>query len=306
MRKHPPAHVRRPDTARMPPSPPTRRQDRGHGLGGGPDVLPFKCCGRIRGVHEDTVHMKIGTIVARNYLAMARVLAESVRRLPEPVEFAVLLLDDEHHEVDDSGESFEILRPADLDIEPREFHHMATIYDVLELADRAEAVAPAAAARERRCRLLPRSRHRGVRVARSDRDAGPPALDRAHAAHHDARCRVTAWSRARRRSGWRESSISDSSPCRVTPARSSRGGRNGCAASAGSRSKHGLFVDQRWIDFVPSYFDHTVAHRRGLQRRVLESLRPRAEARRRRLRGQRPAACASSTTAASTRSGRTC
>ena len=52
----------------------------------------------------------------------------------------------------------------------------------------------------------------------------------------------------------------------------------------------GLFVDQRWIDFVPAYFEHTVLARRGLQRRVLEPLRPRGEDRRRRLRGERPAA----------------
>ena len=46
----------------------------------------------------------------------------------------MLVLDDVDETVDDRNEPFSVLRPGDLDIAPREFHHMATIYDVLELA----------------------------------------------------------------------------------------------------------------------------------------------------------------------------
>ena len=78
--------------------------------------------------------MRICTIVARNYLAQARVLAASLQRLDEVPELSVLVLDDEDDEVAESRELFDVVRPRDLDIEPREFHHMATIYDVTELA----------------------------------------------------------------------------------------------------------------------------------------------------------------------------
>src|SRR5579863_9043657 len=82
--------------------------------------------------------MRVGTIVARNYLAQARVLAESLARLDDGPALSVLVLDDVDDELDDSRELFEIVRPRDLDIEAREFHHMATIYDVTELATAAK------------------------------------------------------------------------------------------------------------------------------------------------------------------------
>src|SRR5690349_20113078 len=76
--------------------------------------------------------MRFCTVVARNYLAYARVLARSLREVGE--ELSVLVLDDVDGEVDDEPEIFEVLRPHDLDISTREYHNMAVIYDVLELA----------------------------------------------------------------------------------------------------------------------------------------------------------------------------
>src|SRR3977135_3405146 len=78
--------------------------------------------------------MQFCTVVARNYLAYARVLASSLRALGDDSSLSVLVLDDVDETVDGRQELFEGVPPADLDIEPREFHHMATIYDVLELA----------------------------------------------------------------------------------------------------------------------------------------------------------------------------
>ena len=61
-------------------------------------------------------------------------LAQSLHEVYDDADVSVLVLDDEHGFVDDASEPFNVLRPADLDIEPREFHHMAVIYDILELA----------------------------------------------------------------------------------------------------------------------------------------------------------------------------
>ncbi|MDQ1477482.1 MAG: hypothetical protein QOE62_2711 [Actinomycetota bacterium] len=78
--------------------------------------------------------MKFCTVIARNYLAHARVLAASLRRSDPHASLAVLVLDDERGEIDDELELFDVIRPSDLDIAHREFHFMATIYTVLELA----------------------------------------------------------------------------------------------------------------------------------------------------------------------------
>jgi Glycosyl transferases group 1 len=76
--------------------------------------------------------MRICTIVARNYLAYARVLAESFLAQHPTGECVVLVIDDVANEVDDASEPFEVLRPHELDIE--RFEGMAAMYDVTELA----------------------------------------------------------------------------------------------------------------------------------------------------------------------------
>ena len=78
--------------------------------------------------------MQFCTVVARNYLAQARVLASSLRALDPNVGVSVLVVDDVDHTVDEANELFSVVRPAELDIAPREFHHMAASYSVLELA----------------------------------------------------------------------------------------------------------------------------------------------------------------------------
>lgn len=77
--------------------------------------------------------MDICTIIARNYLAYARVLTRSFIRHNAKGKVYVLVLDDVDEAVG-ADEDFVVIRPADLDIVPREFHNMAMIYDVMELA----------------------------------------------------------------------------------------------------------------------------------------------------------------------------
>lgn len=77
--------------------------------------------------------MKFCTIVARNYLPHARVLAWSLARHGDQRP-SVLVIDDVENQVDPSTEPFEVVHPDDLDLSTRQFHLMATIYDVMELS----------------------------------------------------------------------------------------------------------------------------------------------------------------------------
>ncbi|MEA2571123.1 MAG: hypothetical protein QOI24_3124 [Acidobacteriota bacterium] len=74
------------------------------------------------------------TIIARNYLAHARVLANSLARHNPDVRLRVIVLDDPDRLIA-AEPSFEIIRAEDLPFDPpSDFHTMAAIYDVTELA----------------------------------------------------------------------------------------------------------------------------------------------------------------------------
>ena len=76
--------------------------------------------------------MHICTIVARNYLAAARVLSSSfVAHNPEGTCWT-LVIDDVDRELDGRGEPFELIRPEQLSIEP--WDRMSAGYSVLELS----------------------------------------------------------------------------------------------------------------------------------------------------------------------------
>ena len=64
--------------------------------------------------------MNVCTIVAKNYLAHARVLALSLREHHPGDELTVLVLDDTEGYVDPAAEPYRMLRPADIDCEPFE------------------------------------------------------------------------------------------------------------------------------------------------------------------------------------------
>lgn len=78
--------------------------------------------------------MRVCSIVARNYLAHARVLARTFLAHNPGGEISVVVLDDEDGAGSSGDEPFEVLRPLDIGIDRREYHRMATIYDVTELA----------------------------------------------------------------------------------------------------------------------------------------------------------------------------
>jgi glycosyltransferase involved in cell wall biosynthesis/SAM-dependent methyltransferase len=76
--------------------------------------------------------MEICTIIAKNYVAQARVLARSFAEHNPGGRCSVLVIDDYEGYLDPAAESFEILTPAQIGCE--EFDEMAWRYDVLELS----------------------------------------------------------------------------------------------------------------------------------------------------------------------------
>jgi SAM-dependent methyltransferase/glycosyltransferase involved in cell wall biosynthesis len=76
--------------------------------------------------------MRACTIIAKNYLAQARVLAASFLEHNPNSTFSVLIIDELDGRVDPAAEPFTVLTPRDIDCEP--FMRMAARYDVLELS----------------------------------------------------------------------------------------------------------------------------------------------------------------------------
>ncbi|MGZ4303484.1 MAG: glycosyltransferase family 4 protein [Solirubrobacteraceae bacterium] len=76
--------------------------------------------------------MNVCTIIAKNYLAYARVLARSFARHHPDGRFWTLIIDDFAGRIDPTMEPFEVLTPAEIECEP--FLEMAMRYSVLELS----------------------------------------------------------------------------------------------------------------------------------------------------------------------------
>jgi glycosyltransferase involved in cell wall biosynthesis len=74
------------------------------------------------------------TIIARNYVAAARVLASSFHDHHPDGQFTALVLDDFDNLINASDEPFKILRLDEIGIEPKEMFRMAGIYSVTELS----------------------------------------------------------------------------------------------------------------------------------------------------------------------------
>jgi glycosyltransferase involved in cell wall biosynthesis/SAM-dependent methyltransferase len=76
--------------------------------------------------------MHICTIIAKNYLAQARVLSESFHRQHPDGRVSVLVIDEIESYFDPAAEPFEVLTPEQVEIE--NFERMTGIYDVMELS----------------------------------------------------------------------------------------------------------------------------------------------------------------------------
>ena len=76
--------------------------------------------------------LEVCTIIAKNYVAHARVLAKSLAEHHPDSRLWTLVIDDVSRYLDPAEEPFEVLTPADIDCEP--FTRMALRYAVLELS----------------------------------------------------------------------------------------------------------------------------------------------------------------------------
>ena len=202
--------------------------------------------------------MNACTIVARNYLAQARVLSDSFLRHHADGSFTTLLLDDLEREVDEAAEPFDVVHVDEIGIEADELFRMAMIYDVLEFATAVkpwfldtlleggmdhivyfdpdiEVFAPlddiAELAREHGIVLTP---HVTEPMPRDGLEPSERTILRA-GVHNLGFVAVGAG--ARDFLDWW--AVRLARDCLVDP-------------------DEGQFVDQRWVDFVPSLFDHHV------------------------------------------------
>ena len=90
-------------------------------------------------VQERRAAIQFSTIIARNYLAYARVLARSLASWHPETRLTCCVIDDRERRLgptvdDDAGLGFDIVHLQDLVREPRELERMAMCYDVMELA----------------------------------------------------------------------------------------------------------------------------------------------------------------------------
>jgi hypothetical protein len=74
------------------------------------------------------------SVATANYLAFARVTAQSFVAHHPGAPFVVLLLDDLAHRLSDDDECFTFVRPEDLPIDPDDYARMAYYYDATELS----------------------------------------------------------------------------------------------------------------------------------------------------------------------------
>lgn len=201
------------------------------------------------------------TVVARNYLPYARVLAASLEEQHDDVHLVVLVLDGEA----DPSDRFEVVRPTDLDLTSTARTEMTSIYGAKELAT---AFKPAL------LRTLLRQRAQSSVVFLDPDILVTAPLDDLWAISTTEQITLVPHALA----PWPE----DGRTPTDLPIRRSgiyNGGFLGVGATAGpfldwwdGRLRHhaifdkfeGLFVDQRWLDFVPAFFPHRILRDRTI------------------------------------------
>jgi glycosyltransferase involved in cell wall biosynthesis/SAM-dependent methyltransferase len=198
------------------------------------------------------------TIIARNYLAQARVLARSFLDHHPGARFTVLVIDRLEPFEKAAGDDFDVLLATEIGIEERELHRMAMIYDVMELAT---AVKPS---------LLKTLLARGAadityfdpdieifrplddvsELARRHSIVLTPHTLKPLAHDHAEPGEVTLLLAGMFNLGFISIGSGAGEFLDWWAERVARAGH--------VNPSRGEFVDQRWIDFVPSLFEHTV------------------------------------------------
>lgn len=202
------------------------------------------------------------TIAARNYLPFARLLARSFLAHNPQASFSILVVDARPGEVP-AADGYQVLTPGDLPMPVDEFRRMAMIYDVTELStalkpwaleallDRDAEVAvyldPDILVYDDLGEIDRLSRRHGIvltphAVSPMQRDGMRPteADIMGSGIYNLGFVALDGRGRAMLR-WWQERLLRD----------------------AISAPEQNLFTDQRWMDFVPSMFEHTVLRDRG-------------------------------------------
>ena len=199
------------------------------------------------------------TIVARNYLGFARVLARSYSAHHRGERMSVLVIDGEvGPPLDASGEPFDLVRPSELSLSAAEYRQMATIYEVTELAT---AVKPS---------LLQLLLGRGADAAvylDPDIEVFAPLDDLGELARRHgivliphALAPLPADGRKPTPQDIADAGVYNLGFIAVGPQAGpflewwAQRLRRDCIVSV----EEGLFVDQRLLDALPAYFEHTI------------------------------------------------
>ena len=199
------------------------------------------------------------TIIARNYLPFARLLAESFSEYHPAGHFTVLLIDDTDRVVDSSVEPFEILHLDEIMDDRAELHRLAMIYDVTELAT---AVKPLLLRR-----LLEHKSH--IVYLDPDIQVFAPLDDVAGLAEQHSIVLTPHTTAPMSRDGRKPSEadilgsgvynlgfLALGPGCGEFLAWWEERLRRDCIVD----HQRMLFTDQKWIDFVPGYFRHHILH----------------------------------------------
>lgn len=195
------------------------------------------------------------TVVARNYLAHARVLARSFAGSHDGQRLAVLVVDGDGHQTE---EPFDVLLPTDLGVPRDELGRLAAIYDAKELST---ALKPwllrhLLTEAEVAVYLDP-----DVQVFSSLDDVADLAVEREIVLTPHTLAPIPVDGRSPTELELQASGIYNLGFATV-----GRGAHTFLDWWADRLSRdcivdtrHGLFVDQRWADWIPAYFPHAVA-----------------------------------------------
>lgn len=200
---------------------------------------------------------KFCMIIAQNYLAQARVLADSIARYHDGARLSVLIID-ARSSTEHAEERFDLVTPSELDLSESEFRKMAIIYDVTELAT---------ALKPWLLRLLLDRGEAPVVYLDPDTEAFTSLAEVGHLAQQHDIVLIPHALKPTPDDGLR--------PTPNDIAQSGVYNLGFIAVGTGARSlldwwstrlsrdcvvapEEGLFVDQRLMDFVPGYFRHHV------------------------------------------------
>lgn len=202
---------------------------------------------------------RVGTIITRSYAPAARVLAQSLERHHPDLRLVALVVDHEVFPMQDPDEPFDVVTPRDVGVDQRELHQLAAIYDGREIC---------CALKPRLVQYLLADGAEAAVYLDSDMEVLAPLDDLFHLARSHSILLNPQISEPEPQDGLYPGEVDFLGD----------GVYNFLAVGAESDGflqwwsdrlrRHCLFEpplfgDQRWLDLVPCFFDHTIARDPG-------------------------------------------